>query len=65
MTPVWSKDSQRLAYIRGDDIWIMSKSGAGAVNIPNSPAPERGVPGAAEASIRAGRWLHFLGLEGE
>jgi Tol biopolymer transport system component len=43
MTPVWSKDSQRLAYIRGDEIWIMSKSGAGAVNITNSPAPERGV----------------------
>jgi Tol biopolymer transport system component len=41
MTPVWSRDSQRLAYIRGDDIWIMAKDGTGPVNVTHSAGVER------------------------
>jgi len=38
--PVWSPRADKIAYLRGDDVWIMNADGSGQTNLTNSAEVE-------------------------
>jgi Tol biopolymer transport system component len=59
--PVWSPNGSRIAYVRGNNIWIMNGDGINKIQVTKSPAVERNPmwsPNGAKIRFYSNRTTH-------